>query len=98
MLYSLADKFLGTTKRGIGPTYASKMNRYGLRVGDLKNWDSFVAKYKYIQDKFNEQGVKGGSSEELDELKKLREIMLANNMITDTTVLMNEALKAKKRY
>lgn len=73
------------------------MNRYGLRVGDLKNWDSFVAKYKYIQDKFNEQGVKGGSSEELDELKKLREIMLANNMITDTTVLMNEALKAKKR-
>lgn len=48
------DQFLGTTKRGIGPTYASKMNRYGLRIGDLKNWDSFLVKYKYIQDKFIE--------------------------------------------
>lgn len=48
LLLLILDKFLGTTKRGIGPTYASKMNRYGLRVGDLKNWDSFVAKYKYI--------------------------------------------------
>ena len=42
--------------------------------------------------------MKGGSNEELDELKKLREILLANHMITDTTVLMNEALKAKKKY
>ncbi len=32
---------IGTTKRGIGPTYAAKANRYGLRVGDLINWDSF---------------------------------------------------------
>ena len=26
---------LGTTKKGIGPTYSSKMNRSGIRVGDL---------------------------------------------------------------
>lgn len=26
---------IGTTKRGIGPTYASKALRIGLRVGDL---------------------------------------------------------------
>jgi len=36
--------FIGTTKRGIGPTYASKMSRYGLRVGDLKDWASFKTK------------------------------------------------------
>ena len=32
---------LGTTKRGIGPTYASKALRIGLRVGDLADWSSF---------------------------------------------------------
>lgn len=26
---------VGTTKKGIGPTYASKANRNGIRVGDL---------------------------------------------------------------
>ena len=30
---------IGTTKRGIGPTYASKALRIGLRVGDLRDWD-----------------------------------------------------------
>jgi len=29
---------LGTTKKGIGPTYAAKIQRYGLRVGDLQDW------------------------------------------------------------
>lgn len=28
-------KSLGTTRKGIGPTYASKANRTGIRVGDL---------------------------------------------------------------
>ena len=37
---------LGTTKKGIGPTYAAKIQRFGLRVSDLKNWDHFVAKYE----------------------------------------------------
>ena len=29
------DKIIGTTGRGIGPTYADKINRIGLRFGDL---------------------------------------------------------------
>jgi len=33
--------FLGTTKKGIGPTYAAKIHRFGLRVGDLLHWDTF---------------------------------------------------------
>ena len=32
---------IGTTKRGIGPTYASKALRIGLRMSDLKDWSSF---------------------------------------------------------
>ena len=36
---------LGTTKRGIGPTYASKMNRTGVRLADLVgNFDNFENK------------------------------------------------------
>ncbi|WP_035605951.1 adenylosuccinate synthetase, partial [Haloferula sp. BvORR071] len=32
---ALGDRKIGTTKRGIGPAYADKINRCGLRVADL---------------------------------------------------------------
>jgi adenylosuccinate synthase len=32
---ALSDKKIGTTGRGIGPTYMDKVGRYGLRIGDL---------------------------------------------------------------
>lgn len=32
---AMADKKIGTTGRGIGPTYIDKVGRYGLRIGDL---------------------------------------------------------------
>jgi adenylosuccinate synthase len=32
---SLGDQKIGTTKRGIGPAYADKINRCGLRMADL---------------------------------------------------------------
>jgi adenylosuccinate synthase len=34
---SKGDKKVGTTKRGIGPTYADKISRIGVRIGDLLN-------------------------------------------------------------
>lgn len=37
---------IGTTQRGIGPTYADKINRVGIRVADLLNFDSFKEKLK----------------------------------------------------
>jgi adenylosuccinate synthase len=40
---------IGTTKKGIGPTYASKALRIGLRMGDLHDWKRFEEKYnKFI--------------------------------------------------
>jgi len=39
---------IGTTGRGIGPTYCEKMNRSGIRVGDLKNMEQFAVKLKKI--------------------------------------------------
>jgi adenylosuccinate synthase len=41
---------IGTTRRGIGPTYTSKAMRNGVRVGDLLHWNSFVAKYNSLND------------------------------------------------
>jgi adenylosuccinate synthase len=32
---------IGTTKRGIGPTYSSKALRIGLRASDLWDWTLF---------------------------------------------------------
>jgi adenylosuccinate synthase len=40
-----ADK-IGTTGRGIGPAYADKVSRAGIRAGDLYDWDIFCAKFK----------------------------------------------------
>jgi adenylosuccinate synthase len=37
---------IGTTGRGIGPAYSDKTSRTGIRVGDLKDWNSFVKKFK----------------------------------------------------
>ena len=42
------DLKIGTTKRGIGPTYASKMERYGVRMGALRNLDRFKEQYMRI--------------------------------------------------
>ncbi|MCL2328862.1 MAG: adenylosuccinate synthase [Bacteroidetes bacterium] len=37
------DKKIGSTKKGIGPTYTDKIARHGLRVGDIVN--NFEARY-----------------------------------------------------
>mgnify|MGYP002630463920 CR=1 FL=1 len=39
----LAGGQIGTTKRGIGPAYASKATRNGARVGDLRDVDALLA-------------------------------------------------------
>lgn len=50
-----AKNFLGTTKKGIGPTYAAKTLRFGLRVGDLYNWPKFGEKYRRMASYYKDQ-------------------------------------------
>jgi adenylosuccinate synthase len=39
-------KSLGTTKKGIGPTYSSKATRNGIRIADLLgDYSQFIEKY-----------------------------------------------------
>jgi adenylosuccinate synthase len=42
------DRKIGTTGRGIGPTYVDKARRIGLRVGDLLDADHFRAKLRFV--------------------------------------------------
>ena len=44
----LAGRQIGTTKRGIGPAYASKATRNGLRVGDLRDMATFADKLRVL--------------------------------------------------
>jgi len=46
----LSDKKIGTTKRGIGPCYASKAIRNGIRIHDLLNFDVFEKKLRALAD------------------------------------------------
>ena len=43
----LSGDKIGTTKRGIGPAYAAK-RRNGIRVGDIKNMETFAEKLKAL--------------------------------------------------
>ena len=91
---------LGTTARGIGPTYSDKMNRHaGIRVADLLEFDLFqkqldfnLAAKGYILDQI------GG---EIDRTALLEEYHgYAQRLapyVVDTSEFMNDALKAGKR-
>ena len=46
------EKVIGSTRKGIGPTYGSKALRIGLRCGDLADWDLFKEKYDYFIKRF----------------------------------------------
>lgn len=39
---------IGTTKKGIGPAYASKISRNGIRVGDLQDWEYFEERFRAL--------------------------------------------------
>ncbi len=91
---------IGTTLRGVGPTYADKMNRQaGIRVVDLFDFDLFEEKVD-----FNLQ-IKGKNLRSIqkelnktDLLEKYKEYAqrIASH-VKDTSVVLNDAIKAGKR-
>lgn len=51
---SKQGKAIGTTKKGIGPCYADKMARVGIRVGDLRSLSYFKDRLAYVLAERNE--------------------------------------------
>jgi len=91
---------IGTTKQGIGPCYASKANRIGVRVGDLYEFDEvFVPRIKGLFEAFcREFGAENFSSVNIDqEIEKYRKIApTVLPMIVDGVLYLNNAIKAGK--
>ena len=52
---SVSKQAIGTTKRGIGPCYSSKMLRNGLRVGDLLHFDEFKTQFEELAGFFRDK-------------------------------------------
>ena len=94
-------KKIGTTKKGIGPSYADKVARSGIRIADLLDEIVFKEKLASNLEEKNEilariYGVPGFSYEEL-----YREYTGYANQIKkyacNTTVLLNDAIKNRKK-
>ncbi len=96
----LGKRQLGTTGRGIGPTYADKMNRIGIRVQDLfdesilrqKVEGALVNKNHLLVKVFNKRAV------EVDEVVQqlLSYAERVKPMVADTSLLVNQALDEGK--
>jgi adenylosuccinate synthase len=102
-LDKVAERFLGkrrigTTGRGIGPTYADKMNRVGIRVQDLfdegilrqKVEGALEQKNQLLTKVYNRRAVT--VDEVVDELLGYRERL--HPMVADTGLLLNQRLDA----
>lgn len=96
----LAGNKIGTTKRGIGPCYADKYTRIGLRVGDLIDFESFKVKLKSTLSIKNDQITKLYDEKPFDydemtaQFKEIREKLLPRMM--DSLSVVNEALNQNK--
>jgi len=59
------ERSIGTTGRGIGPCYADKANRLGIRMGDLIRQDIFPKVLKSVLALKNDEIVKMYGGEKL---------------------------------
>jgi len=96
---ALGKNKIGTTKRGIGPTYVDKIDRIGLRVEDLFNDEVLNQKLDIILPKKNKflqsYGYKQYTKKELlKAAEKYAEIL--SPYVKDTTELLRQAVMDKK--
>ncbi len=97
---SKGDKKIGSTLKGIGPTYQDKIGRSALRIGDILSAD-FKEKYQTLVDKH--KSTLSFYSYPLDKLDEMEaqffeavEFVKTLNLI-DSEYVVNEALTAKKK-
>ncbi|WBW74304.1 adenylosuccinate synthetase Ade2 [Schizosaccharomyces osmophilus] len=93
----LGKQSIGTTGKGIGPSYSTKATRSGIRVHHLYHWDEFEARYrKNVSDLQKRYGAFEYDVEaELARYKDLAEKL--KPYVVDSVVFMHNALKQKKR-
>lgn len=88
---------IGTTKKGIGPAYASKISRNGLRVGDLLNWEYFEERFRSLAD-YHTRSHPGLEIDVEGQLEYYRNIKgRINDMTVDTVEFANSAFLDGKK-
>ncbi|KAG7884199.1 hypothetical protein KL938_002071 [Ogataea parapolymorpha] len=95
-------KSIGTTGKGIGPTYATKVSRSGIRVHHLvsdepNSWNEFETRLRRLVDtRFKRYGEFDFDVEaEIAKYKDLREKI--KPFVVDSVQFMHEALEKKKK-
>ena len=97
---SLGDKKIGTTKKGIGPCYADKIQRYGIRVQDLLDDSVFAEKLNsnlneknnFLTKIYNHDPL--SADEIIEEFSEYKEMVQQH--ISDTSLLVSNAIKENK--
>ncbi len=92
---------IGTTLRGIGPAYTSKVSRQGVRLLDMLDIDGFKLKIQQLVTEINPQLTKLYDSEPLDPQGVVDELIQFANQLTphirDISSILTEALHGKQR-
>ena len=97
---SLGENKIGTTKKGIGPCYADKIQRSGIRIQDLLDDEVFAEKVKTNVEEKNQLLTKiygrnpMDPNEIINEFKNYKEII--NNHVKDTSLMISKAIKEGK--
>ncbi len=97
---NLGENKIGTTKKGIGPCYADKIQRSGIRIQDLLDDEVFAQKVKTNVEEKNQLLTKVygrnpmDPNEIINEFKTYKEII--NNHIQDTSLMISNAIKEGK--
>lgn len=96
----LGSRKIGTTGRGIGPTYADKINRVGIRVQDLYDESILIQKVDAALDFKNQILAKLYNRRAIDAGKIVEELLgYADKLrpyVSDTTLVLNDAIDAGK--
>lgn len=91
------DKKIGTTKRGIGPCYGDKVERTGLRMGDLVHPKTFSEKFQAKVEE-NNKILESFGEKPIDFLEVKKAYLSAARKlapyITNTVIYLHEAIKA----
>ncbi|MCL6428813.1 Adenylosuccinate synthetase [Spiroplasma sp. JKS002669] len=97
------EQAIGTTKKGIGPCYSDKINRVGIRIGDLLEQEQFMKKLianvavkNQILTKIYHY-EKTFNAEEIAERIFKHLLPQFKQYITDTRVLLYENLQLEKK-
>jgi len=91
---------IGTTGRGIGPAYADKMRRVGIRAIDLTAPERLAAAFRAEAKKYNAVFKRCGAPE-IDTEAELEKVLAAAAKLAprvrDTVYIVNAAVKAGKK-